>query len=224
MKQRTRIKFCGITRAADADAAVALGVDAIGLILVPGSPRELSIAQAQTLRRRLPPMVSAVVLLRNPTAALVEEVIEALQPDLLQFHGDESAEFCNRFGQRYLKAIAMGDSQAAVADRVRPFAAAAGLLFDGHPQGGLGGQGQAFDWNAVATRFAQPVIVAGGLSAANVGAAIEIARPFAVDVSSGIESAPGIKDSGKMSDFVSAVVRADRALLDAALRTPRPTQ
>ena len=215
-QQRTRIKFCGITRLADAAAAIDLGVDAIGLILVPGSPRELNLQQARLIRKSLPPLVTAVVLLRNPVAALVHQVVQELQPDLLQFHGEESAEFCDRFGLRYVKAIAMRDARQPVGELIRPYAGAAALLFDGHQAGALGGQGASFDWNLIRDVSTQPLIVAGGLSADNVGDAIRIAQPFAVDVSSGIESAPGRKDSGKMADFVSAVARADRALLDRA--------
>jgi len=214
MKQRTRIKFCGITRLEDAAQAIELGVDAIGLILVPGSPRQLSLPEAAKLRRSLPAFVSAVVLLRNPAAAMVRQVVQELQPDLLQFHGEESAEFCDSFGLRYLKAIAMRDLRQPPAELVRPYAGAAGLLFDGHEAGALGGQGQRFDWGLIRGISMQSLIVAGGLSADNVGAAIRIAQPFAVDVSSGIESTPGRKDSGKMRDFVSAVARADRALSD----------
>ncbi|MDB5987964.1 MAG: phosphoribosylanthranilate isomerase [Nevskia sp.] len=218
MKQRTRIKFCGITRLEDATQAIELGVDAIGLILVPGSPRQLSLQQAATIRRSLPPFVSAVVLLRNPAASLVRQVLQELQPELLQFHGEESAEFCDSFGVRYLKAIAMRDAQAPLDETIRPYAGATALLFDGHQAGALGGQGLSFDWRLIRDVSTQPLIVAGGLSADNVGDAIRIAQPFAVDVSSGIESAPGCKDSGKMADFVSAVARADRALLDRALQ------
>jgi phosphoribosylanthranilate isomerase len=208
---RTRIKFCGITSIEDAAKAVDLGVDAIGLILVPGSPRELTLSQAAAIRRSLPPMVAAVVLLRNPEAAIVQQALEQLQPDLLQFHGEESAEFCNRFGARYIKAIAMRDAKTPVDIAIRPYAAATALLFDGHAAGALGGQGQSFDWRLIRNAATQPLIVAGGLSADNVGDAICIARPFAVDVSSGIESTPGRKDSGKMADFVRAVARADAA-------------
>jgi phosphoribosylanthranilate isomerase len=214
MKQRTRIKFCGITRIEDAAAAVALGVDAIGLILVPGSPRELTLQRAAVIRTSLPPLISAVVLLRNPDATLVRLVLRELQPELLQFHGEESAEFCDSFGVRYVKAIAMRNAGAPVGELIRSYAGASALLFDGHQAGALGGQGASFDWHRLAGVSAQPMMLAGGLSADNVGEAIRIAQPFAVDVSSGIESAPGLKDSGKMADFVSAVARADQALLD----------
>jgi len=212
---RTRIKFCGITSIEDAAKAVDLGVDAIGLILVPGSPRELTLRHAAAIRRLLPPMVAAVVLLRNPDVALVQQTLAELQPDLLQFHGEETAEFCDQFGVRYIKAIAMREAKTPVDIAIRPYAAAAALLFDGHATGALGGQGQSFDWRLIRNAATQPLIVAGGLSADNVGDAIRIARPFAVDVSSGIENAPGRKNSGKMANFVRAVARADAAVSNA---------
>lgn len=212
-RQRTRIKFCGITSLEDAARAVECGADALGLILVSGSPRRISLAQAQAIRRRIPPFVAAVALLRNPQEAEVREVLTALAPDLLQFHGEETAAFCERFGARYVKAIAMGGAALAP---VRGFPNAAALLFDGHEAGALGGQGQAFEWSRIAGLTAQPLILAGGLKPENVGEAILGVRPFAVDVASGIESAPGKKDSGKMLAFVRAVARADRELAERA--------
>lgn len=210
--QRTRIKFCGLTRAEDVDAAVALGVDAIGLILVPGSPRQLTIEQAALLRRRLPPLVSAVILLRNAEVDFVRAAIAAVKPDLLQFHGEETAEFCGRFGLRYLKSVAMAGDTRALSAIAGDYREAAALLLDGHAPGALGGQGRAFDWTQAQAAVGKPLILAGGLTPANVGEAIRVARPFAVDVSSGIESRPGLKDSGKMRDFVDAVRRVDDSL------------
>ncbi|GAC1626404.1 MAG: phosphoribosylanthranilate isomerase [Nevskia sp.] len=206
---RTRIKFCGITRAEDAAGAIALGIDALGFILVPQSPRCLSLARAAELIAGLPPLLSSVVLLRNPDAAAVDEVLRTLKPSLLQFHGEESAAFCASFGWPYLKAVAMqGESRslAAIADE---YASAAGLLLDGHAAGGLGGQGRAFDWSRATENLRLPLLLAGGLGPDNVAAAIAAARPYAVDVSSGIEAAPGLKDSGKMLAFVRAARLAD---------------
>ena len=211
--KRTRIKFCGFTRAEDALAAAALGVDAIGLVLVPASKRALGLDAAAAIRRRLPPFVTAVILLQDAPAAAVQEAIDAVRPDLLQFHGAEPPEFCESFSLPYLKAVAMQDPGISLSALARAYAGAAGLLLDGHAAGELGGQGKAFDWSR-ARAAGKPLVLAGGLSAGNVGAAIAAARPYAVDVSSGIESAPGIKDSGKMSDFVDAVRRADRELAD----------
>lgn len=209
---RTRIKFCGMTRDEDVDAAVALGVDAIGLILVPGSPRELMVDRAAALRRRLPPLVSATLLLRNADAAFVRRAIEAIEPDLLQFHGEEPPEFCAQFGRRYLKSVAMAGETRPLAAIAEDYAGAAALLLDGHAPGALGGQGRAFDWTRATAAVSKPLMLAGGLTPATVESAIAVARPFAVDVSSGIESTPGRKDSGKMQDFVDAVRRADDRL------------
>lgn len=206
---RTRIKFCGITRAADAETAVALGVDAIGLIFVPQSPRCVALDTALAIRRRLPPLVAAVALLRNPDAAFVHEVLRVLKPDLLQFHGEEPAAFCASFGWPYLKAIAMQDQTRPLAEIAADYASASALLLDGHATGGLGGAGQTFDWRQASPNAGLRLMLAGGLHPGNVAAAIAAARPYAVDVSSGIEAAPGLKHSGKMQDFVRAVRRAD---------------
>lgn len=208
--RRTRIKFCGFTRATDIADAVALGVDAVGLILVPASPRAVALGAAAALKAVIPPFVSSVVLLRNPESALVDAVLRTLRPSLLQFHGEESAEFCSSFGHPYLKAIAMQQQKRTLAEIARDYASAEALLLDGHAPGGLGGQGMAFDWQLATEAVGLPVMLAGGIRPDNVAAAIVAARPFAVDVSSGIEAAPGMKDSGKMRDFVREVRRADQ--------------
>lgn len=207
--QRTRIKFCGITRAEDAHAAIALGVDALGFIFAAGSPRFLALDAAAAIRRQLPPLVTVVTLLRNPDSAQVLETIDAMQPHLLQFHGEESAEFCASFGLPYLKAVAMRGLQRPLAVIAAEYASAAALLLDGHAPGEPGGQGKTFDWAEVAASVPKPLILAGGLHAENVARAIRIAHPYAVDVSSGIESKPGVKDSGKMEAFVRQVRDAD---------------
>ncbi|MDP3295743.1 MAG: phosphoribosylanthranilate isomerase [Nevskia sp.] len=212
--RRTRIKFCGFTRADDIAEAVALGVDAIGLIMVPQSPRAVSLEAAIALKNTILPLVNSVVLLRNPDAALVHEVLRVIRPSLLQFHGEESAEFCASFGHPYLKAIAMQHQTRPLTEIAAEYATAAALLLDGHAPGGLGGQGLAFDWQQSTGTVALPIMLAGGIRPDNVAAAIAAARPFAVDVSSGIEAAsgqtPGVKDSGKMRDFVREVRRADQ--------------
>lgn len=208
--RRTRIKFCGFTRAADVAEAVALGVDAIGLILVPQSPRAVSLEAAGELKKTIPPFVSSVVLLRNPDPALVVEVLRSIRPSLLQFHGEESAEFCASFGHPYLKAIAMQKQTRSLAEIAGDYATAEALLLDGHAPGGLGGQGLAFDWALATQSVGLPVMLAGGIRPDNVAAAIDAARPYAVDVSSGIEAAPGVKDSGKMRAFAREVRRADQ--------------
>ncbi|WP_266159953.1 phosphoribosylanthranilate isomerase [Dyella silvatica] len=205
-----RIKCCGMTRVEDALLAAALGADAIGVIFTARSKRQVSLAQAQAIRRALPPFISMVALFMDDDAALVETVIDGLQPDLLQFHGREPATWCAQFGRRYLKAIAMGEGAAAL-PQLRQYPGAAGLLLDGHGLGEAGGSGRAFDWSLMPKELTQPLILAGGLRPDNVAQAVRIARPWAVDVSSGIESAPGIKDPAKMAAFIAAARQASAA-------------
>lgn len=204
---RVRIKMCGMTRADDAAAAAALGVDAIGLIFAPQSPRRLLLQQARDISAAVPPMVARVALFMDQPADQVRAVVDALQPELLQFHGREADSWCRQFGRPWLKAIAMaGDKACGLAD----YPHAAGLLLDGHAPGEAGGSGRSFDWSRVPVAARQPLILAGGLHAGNVAEAIRLARPYAVDVSSGVESAPGIKDRARMVDFVRAVASATR--------------
>lgn len=205
--KRVRIKFCGFTRAIDIEHAVALGVDAIGLVLTPKSKRRLDPHAARELRRQIPPFVAAVALFMDDEPAFVAEAISIVQPDLLQFHGSESASECQRHGRRYLKAVAMGAQQEPL-DIVAQHPAANGFLFDSHAPGAAGGSGVAFDWSRVPRSLDRPVILAGGLTCDNVGSAVRALRPYAVDVSSGIESAPGIKDADKMRRFIEEVERA----------------
>jgi phosphoribosylanthranilate isomerase len=198
-----RIKCCGMTRVEDAMLAAELGADAIGLIFTSRSRRRVGIDQARAIVRALPPMVTTVALFMDEDAAFVDEVIAAVQPDLLQFHGAERDDWCAQFGRPYLKAIAMGEGSGALA-RLRAFPQAAGLVLDGHGLAEAGGSGKAFDWSLMPRDLAQPLILAGGLHAGNVAEAIRIARPWGVDVSSGIESAPGVKDPARMRAFVEA--------------------
>jgi phosphoribosylanthranilate isomerase len=207
---RTRIKFCGLTRLDDALTAVRLGVDALGFVLVPGSPRAVSAEQARELARALPPWISVVALFHDAPPEFVRHALQVLRPQLAQFHGEESAADCAQYAWPYLKAVAMRAPAPDLAGCARRYADAQALLLDGHAPGGMGGSGERFDWGAVAG-CAKPLILAGGLHAGNVGEAIRRVRPYAVDVSSGIESAPGIKDSGKMAAFVAAVRSADLA-------------
>jgi len=204
--ERVRVKFCGFTRRDDALAASALGVDAIGLVLTTRSKRFAGIANARDIRRALPPFVAVVTLFMDDEPAFIAEVIATVRPDLLQFHGSEEAPDCVRYGVPYLKAVAMGggggvDGRAVVASHPR----AAGFLFDGNAAGEQGGSGKRFDWSQLPAGLSSPVILAGGLTPENVGDAIRAAQPYAVDVSSGIESAPGVKDLEKMRRFVAAV-------------------
>lgn len=205
---RTRIKFCGLRRPGDLVTAVALGIDAIGLVLVPASARNLSIDAAAKLRARVPPLVDCVLLFKDADAGFVQSAIDAIHPDLLQFHGSEDAAFCASFGVPYLKALAMG-GKLSLRSEARRYADAAGLLLDSHVAGGLGGRGETFDWRDL-PKITKPLLLAGGLTPVNVGRGIATVQPFAVDVSSGIETRPGVKDADKMRAFVAAVRRADQ--------------
>jgi phosphoribosylanthranilate isomerase len=205
----TRIKCCGMTRIEDALLAASLGADAIGLVITARSRRRVSIAQARAIARAMPPFVGTVALLMDDDPALVREVIDVVQPALLQFHGGETDEWCVQFDRPFIKAIAMGEGATALTC-LDEFPHAAGLLLDGHGLGEPGGSGKTFDWSLMRRDIAQPLILAGGLHADNVGAAIRVARPWAVDVASGVESAPGIKDPDKLVAFIAAVCAADR--------------
>ena len=207
MPARTRIKFCGMTRIEDALAAVALGVDAIGIVMTRRSPRFAGIAQARAIRRSLPPFVAAVALFMDDDVAFVSEVVSTIAPDVLQFHGSETAADCVRYGRPYLKAVAMGGG-LLWSSVVAAHPAAAGFLFDGHTAGEQGGSGRRFDWSGIGD-VDRPVLLAGGLTGSNVADAIRAVRPYAVDVSSGIEASPGIKDLDKMRQFAAAVRSCD---------------
>jgi phosphoribosylanthranilate isomerase len=207
----TRIKLCGMTRLDDVRLAGELGVDAIGLIFAVHSARRVSIELALELRDAAASTKSVVALVMDNPVGEIERIVRELRPDILQFHGDEDDAFCARFGIPFLKAVAM---RGAAADDVLALLArypsAAGFVFDGHAPGAMGGSGERFDWNRLAQQHLErPWLLAGGLDATNVDAAIRIARPWGVDVSSGVESAPGIKDAAKMRAFVDAVRRAD---------------
>lgn len=205
---RVRIKFCGITRAEDADAAVTAGADALGFVLMRGSRRHVAPAAAAKIARALPPFVSTIALFMDDDPDWIDEAIDDLNPDLLQFHGNESREDCERHACPYLKAVPMG-SISDVGAYVAAFGSATGLLLDANAMGEAGGSGHVFDWSRVPA-LPKPMILAGGLDAANVGRAIRLTRPYGVDVSSGIESSPGIKDARKMRDFVAAVKAANQ--------------
>ncbi|HVE53593.1 MAG TPA: phosphoribosylanthranilate isomerase [Ramlibacter sp.] len=203
---RTRIKICGNTRTGDAAAAARAGADAIGLVFYPPSPRYLSVERAREIRDALPPFVQTVALFVNADAAQVSQVIGRVHPGMLQFHGDEPPEFCAQFGLPYVKACRMKQGVSAL-EYLRPFSQAAAWLFDSHvPE--YGGVGESFDWSLVPATE-KPVILSGGLSQANVAAAIRRVRPWGVDVSSGVESAKGIKDAGKVAAFITEVRNAD---------------
>jgi len=218
---RTRIKICGITRPGDAVEAARAGADAIGLVFYPPSPRAVSLRQAQDIVRELPPLVGVVALFVRAEPQRVREVIDALHPSLLQFHGDEGAEDCEAFGHPYLRAVRMRPGVDLLDLKVR-HAHARGLLLDAFVEG-FGGGGEVFDWSLIPTNVGSPIVLSGGLRAANVAQAILRVRPWAVDVSSGVESAKGVKDAAAMREFVAAVRAADAAAqqADAAPSTGR---
>lgn len=206
MSASTRIKFCGLTRAVDVACAVDLGVDMIGLVFASRSPRWLDFSSAALLRDKIPPQIKVVALVMDNPVSEIEQIISVVQPDLLQFHGAEDEKFCRQFGVGYLKAIAMGKGSGRdVVSRVVAWPSAQAVLFDGHGAGEAGGSGQTFDWSRLPAQLEKPFLLAGGLDAGNVADAIRIARPWGVDVSSGIESSPGIKSHERMRKFVVAV-------------------
>ncbi len=219
MSRRTQIKFCGLTRESDVDAAVALGADLMGFVFAPGSARRIDLAAAVRLRERVPAEIRVVALVMDNPREEIIAIIDRMRPELIQFHGNESDEVCASFCLPFLKAIAMRGCDADQAyNLLTRWPSAEMLLFDGHGAGEMGGSGQAFDWDILPDRCDKPFLLAGGLHAGNVATAITTARPWGVDVSSGIESAPGIKDMTRMRDFVRAVRMAD-GLVNAALRS-----
>lgn len=204
---RTRVKICGITRAEDAEAAVRAGADAIGLVFYPPSPRCLSVRQARSLRAALPPFVSAVALFVNATPDAVAQVCESVRPDVLQFHGDETPAFCAHFGIPYIKTCRM-KPEVDLLECLRPYPDAAAWLADAFVAA-YGGVGATFDWSLLPAERPRPLILSGGLDAGNVAEAIRRVRPWAVDVSSGVELEKGIKDASRISQFITEVRNAD---------------
>lgn len=206
----TRSKICGITRIEDGLVAAQQGADAIGLVFYPPSPRHVSIPQAASIAAALPPFVTTVGLFVNPAAAEVEAVLRELRLDLLQFHGDETPEFCAGFGVPYLKAVRVKPGVDLLQYAIR-FRAAKGLLLDAFVAGQAGGTGQSFDWDLIPEGLPLPVILSGGLDPDNVRAAIERVKPWAVDVSSGVEAGKGIntlkgiKDAARIAAFMREV-------------------
>jgi phosphoribosylanthranilate isomerase len=204
---RTRVKICGITRTGDARAAAEAGADAIGLVFYPPSPRYLSTERAVEIRDALPPFLQTVALFVNADAAQVAQVIGRVHPAMLQFHGDETPEFCAQFGLPFVKACRVRPGVDLLA-YLQPYARAAAWLLDSHvPE--YGGVGESFDWSLAPSEPARPLILSGGLDRGNVARAIRAVRPWGVDVSSGVESAKGIKDAAKMAAFIAEVRHAD---------------
>lgn len=207
-RSRTRVKICGITRPEDGLAAARLGADAIGLVFYPPSPRAIDVTGALAVVAALPPFVTRVGLFVDAREDDVEAVIGKVPLDLLQFHGEESPEYCRSFGRPYIKAFAVSPDED-VAGRTARYGDAAGFLLDTwHPEV-PGGSGERFDWELVPEDTGKPVILAGGLQSGNVAAAIRQVRPWAVDVSSGVEATRGIKDTDKLRAFFRGVQSAD---------------
>jgi phosphoribosylanthranilate isomerase len=216
---RTRVKICGITRLADGLAAARAGADAVGFVFWAGSPRAVAAEQARAIAAALPPFVTVVALFVDPDPDLVCAVLAAVPVDLLQFHGHEPAELCRGFGRPYVKAVPVDGKApgAGLLECEARYADACGLLFDAPPAGGQpGGTGRTFDWSALPAERSLPVVLSGGLTAANVGEAIRRVRPWAVDVSSGVEATGGdgrpirgVKDPARIAAFIEEVRNAD---------------
>lgn len=206
---RTRIKICGITRVEDGLAAAAAGADAIGLVFYAKSPRCVSVEQARRIADALPPFVATVALFVNADPREVEAVVDGLRPSLLQFHGDETPEDCARHGHPYLRAARMRPGLDLLDFKAR-FRDARGILVDAFVEG-YGGGGEVFDWSLIPASVDFPIVLSGGLHASNVGQAVSRLRPWAVDVSSGVELSKGVKDAAAIRDFVAAVRAADAA-------------
>lgn len=210
---RTRIKICGLTRETDVDAAVAAGADAIGFVLYPRSPRAIGAARAGTLARRLPPFVTPVLLFVNASNDDIDAGLEAVPHAVLQFHGDETPEACAAPGRPFLRAVRMA-SGVDLLDLAARHPGAQALLLDA-PVEGYGGGGKVFDWSLIPSAVPCPVVLSGGLNPANVTDGVMHVRPWAVDVSSGVESAKGIKDAALMHRFCQAVREADARIAQA---------
>jgi phosphoribosylanthranilate isomerase len=209
---RTRVKICGFTRVEDAVCAARLGVDAIGLVFYPPSPRNIDIDQAIKIVNALPAFVSIVALFVDEQESRIREVLQKVPVDCLQFHGDESAEACRLYGKRYMKAVRMRpdtDIQALA----QQYHDAAGLLLDAWHPGVKGGSGSRFDWDLIPENCGLPIVLAGGLEAGNAGRAIQTVKPYALDVSSGVEIEKGVKDAGKMAAFLSEVNESDKIII-----------
>lgn len=196
-----RVKICGITRAEDLQAACNAGADALGFVFYARSPRHLEIAQAAALVAQLPPFVQSVGLFVDAEPAFVEAVLKAVPLDLLQFHGSEAPEQCRHHGRPYLKAVRMREGTDLV-KYCADFDDARALLLDAYVPGVPGGTGERFDWELIPAGLTKPIVLSGGLDAGNVGRAVQTVRPWAVDVSSGVEAAPGIKDAARVAAFI----------------------
>ncbi len=204
---RTRVKICGITRIEDAQLTVDAGADAIGLVFYENSPRFVNHSQAQAISQAMPAFVTRVALFKDADKQTIQSTLDNVEIDLIQFHGSESVEFCEQFTLPYIKAIGMKAAQCDanyLIASAKTYSTAKALLLDGHAPGEAGGTGETFDWSSIAA-INKPIVLAGGLTTANVKQAIDTVHPFAVDVSSGVESAPGIKDKSLITEFMQQV-------------------
>lgn len=208
---RVKIKICGLTRAQDVAAVVSAGVDAVGFVFT-ASPRRISAQQAIQLCKHVPTGILRVGLFLNQNKIEIQRVLEAVTLDVLQFHGTETGQECAEFGMPYLKAVAVTD-QHSTQQAERDYPGAMGLLLDSHAAGQPGGSGRVFDWT-MTRPLTKQLWLAGGLNADNVGQAIHTVKPYAVDVSSGVEASPGIKDVARIKAFVTAVRQANQQMTD----------
>ena len=205
---RTRVKICGITRVQDALEALRCGADAIGLVFYAASPRHVSLQQAQQIVAALPPFITVVALFVNATPAEIETVLSQVRIDIVQFHGDETAADCERIKLPYFKAIRV-KSDTNLLQCALDFSSASALLLDTYSEAAYGGTGHVFDWDLIPKNMTKPLILAGGLIAENVGLAIQKVKPYAVDISGGVEVSKGIKDADKIAAFMLAVQAAN---------------
>jgi len=212
---RTEVKVCGFTQVGDAVTACHLGVDALGLVFYPPSGRNIDVQQAALIVKELPPFVAVTGLFLNAEKSLIEKVLDYVPLTLLQFHGTETAEFCESFKRPYIKSVAM-KSVSDVHAYTQSYTQARGFLLDSNLAGAAGGSGKTFDWNKVPTDLSSPVILAGGLDCTNVAHAVTTVRPASVDISSGVESSKGVKDHVKMREFIQCVRAADSAIMQSA--------
>jgi len=205
---RTRIKICGITCENDAQVAVRAGADALGLVFYPPSPRYVSLDQAAAIARNIPPFVTVVALFVDADVSWIESVLSNVRIDLLQFHGQETCSDCERFQRPYIKALRVTSASVLTHD-MAAYSSARGFLLDTYSQSLPGGTGQTFDWSLFPQQSEKPLILAGGLTPNNVGQAIAVTRPFAVDVSGGVEQTKGIKSPQLIEQFIAGVKRVD---------------
>lgn len=204
---RTRVKICGITRVEDALIAVAQGADAIGLVFYPPSPRYVTPAQAAEIVNALPAFITIVALFVDASRTDVEAVLSQVNIDLIQFHGQETADECRQYGKSYMKAIRV-KSDTNLVQYMTEYSDAKALLLDTYAEGVPGGTGQVFDWTVIPNNLSKPIVLAGGLDAENVEQAIRQVKPYAVDVSGGVEFKKGIKDAAKIAAFMRGVSNA----------------